>query len=136
VEPIHHLAIGEEWREAVSRGGPYERSTVGRDLADEGFIHCSTASQVEATASRYYAEHEDVVVLEIAPELLDAEIRVEDLAGTGEAFPHVYGPLPLAAVRAVVPLRTWLATRPATFSADARRRGEPSRSRPAPPARP
>jgi glutathione S-transferase len=101
---IHHLALADEWAAALSAGDPYRRSTIGRSLDDEGFIHCSFAHQVAATAERYYAGRSDVVVLEIDIGRVERILRVEDLAGTGEAFPHLYGPLPLEAVVAVTEL--------------------------------
>lgn len=82
----------------MARGVPYRRSTIGASLEEVGFIHCSFAEQLDATRRRFYAGRDDVVVLHIDPELLDAEVRVEDLHGTGEAFPHVYGPIRLDAV--------------------------------------
>lgn len=107
--PLVHLALVAEWEEAVAAGGPYRRSTIGRSLEDEGFVHCAFASQVTGVVERYYGGREDdLVVLGLDPARLDAELRVEDLAGSGEAFPHVYGPIPLDAVRSVVPLRVWL----------------------------
>jgi uncharacterized protein (DUF952 family) len=45
-----------------------------------------------------------VVVLRIAIDRLDAEVRYEDLLGGHEGFPHVYGPLNLNAVVAIIPL--------------------------------
>ena len=50
MDSIYHLAAGAEWSEAIESGGPYSRSTLGKSLADEGFIHCSLASQVGAIA--------------------------------------------------------------------------------------
>lgn len=95
---LYHLAIRDEWEEALTRGGPYRRSTLGRSLADEGFIHCSFAHQVQATADRFYRGRDDLVLLEIDTARLVAEVRVEDLVGAGQAFPHIYGPLPVEAV--------------------------------------
>ena len=92
---LYHLAVREEWDDAVTRGAPYERSTVGRSLADEGFIHCSFANQVQRTADAYYRGRDDVILLTIDPARVPAEIRVE---GSDERFPHIYGPLPLDAV--------------------------------------
>ena len=80
------------------RGVPYERSTIGRSLEQVGFIHCSFEEQVAATFDRFYAGRNDVVLLVIDPSRLAAEVRVEDLTDTGEAFPHLYGPLELDAV--------------------------------------
>lgn len=103
--PLFHLALSDEWREAVECGGPYERSTLGAGLDEVGFVHCSFADQVAPTRDRFYAGRTDVVVLQIDPARLgDVEVRVEDLHGSGEAFPHLYGPLPLDAVVGVEPL--------------------------------
>jgi uncharacterized protein (DUF952 family) len=79
-------------------------STRGRSLADEGFVHCSFAEQVDATADRYYGDADDVVVLRIDPDRLPGAVVVEDIGGAGVAFPHVYGPIPIAAV---VDARPW-----------------------------
>ena len=101
---IFHLALTGEWQEAVDRGGPYERSTIGRSLAEQGFIHCSFEHQVAATAERFYAGRDDVLLLCIDEQRLEHEVRSEDLEGGGETFPHLYGPLP---VDAVVEVRPW-----------------------------
>ena len=42
-------------------------STRGVTLEQEGFIHCSTRDQVEATANRFYGDVEQLVVLTIDP---------------------------------------------------------------------
>jgi uncharacterized protein (DUF952 family) len=101
---IMHVALRDEWQDAVDRGGPYDRSTIGRSLEEEGFIHCSFPEQVDATLARFYRGRDDVVVLHIVPELTDAELRIEDLDDSGTAFPHLYGPVPVAAVVDVRPV--------------------------------
>jgi uncharacterized protein (DUF952 family) len=63
-----------------------------------GFIHCSFAHQVQAIADLIYHGRGDVVLLEIDTSRLEAEVRIENLEGGGQSFPHVYGPLPVAAV--------------------------------------
>lgn len=108
--PIFHLALAGEW-ERARVAGCYDRSTIDRSLAEEGFIHCSFAEQVQATADRYYRGRDDVVLLTIDPERLDAEVRVEEAPGTGQSFPHVYGPVPVGAV---------VAARPVPLGADGR----------------
>ena len=100
---LYHLALVDEWADAVDRAVPYQRSTIGATLEQVGFIHCSFDQQVAATFDRFYAGRDDVVLLVIDPSRLDAPMRVEDLAGTGEAFPHLYGPLELDAVIDVCP---------------------------------
>ncbi len=99
---VLHLAIRGEWESAVGRGGPYDRSTLGVSLEQEGYIHCSFPDQVAATADRYYSGRDDVVVLVIDTARLGVEVRVEDLRDTGIEFPHIYGPIPIEAVVEVV----------------------------------
>ncbi len=97
--PIHHLAEPAHWDAALA-SGRYTRSTLGRSLEEEGFIHCSTAAQVAGVLGRYYAGYVgDLLLLTIDPELLEAPLRwnVANPA-TGESFPHVYGPLNTSAV--------------------------------------
>ena len=101
---LYHIALADDWARAES-AGEYAMSTRGRSLADEGFIHCSFAEQVDATAARFYADIDDAVVLRIDPDRLTSRVVVEDVVGSGERFPHVYGPIPVSAVVEVRPLR-------------------------------
>ncbi len=97
-DPILHLALPDDWAAAFG-DGVYTMSTRGRTLAEEGFIHCSRPDQVEGVANRFYADVDQLVLLAIDTELVGAEIRDEPPApGSPERFPHLYGPLPLAAV--------------------------------------
>jgi glutathione S-transferase len=101
---LFHIALAEDWA-AAQTTGEYVMSTRDRTLAEEGFIHCSFADQVDATAARFYADVDDAIVLRIDPRRLTSRVEVEDLFGTGERFPHVYGPIPVTAVVNVRPLR-------------------------------
>ena len=106
-QQVYHLALAGEWAAAVERGGPYERSTIDQTLDEVGFIHCSFLHQLERTRRRFSAGREDVVLVCIDPRRLDVELRVEDLHGNGEVFPHLYGPLALDAVLEARPLGGW-----------------------------
>jgi len=97
VTELWHLAEGADWAGAT-RTGSYERSTRGRSLAEVGFVHCSYREQLAGVAERYYAGVPDLVLLRIDPARIPAEIRVEG------GFPHVYGPIPVAAVTSAEPL--------------------------------
>ena len=77
------------------------QSTRDRTLAEEGFIHCSYADQVEATLARFYSDLDEVVVLTLDPERLGADV-VDEPTADGTRFPHVYGPLTVGAVIEVV----------------------------------
>ena len=113
VEPLYHLAMADDWAEA-SAAGRYTASTRGRRLDEEGFIHCSFAHQVVATAGRFYGDTDDVVLLRLDTDRLSSPVVVEDLIGSGESFPHVYGPIELVAVLDATPWprpRSWPLTR-------------------------
>lgn len=103
--PLFHLAVRAEWERALE-AGEYRRSTIDTTLEEEGFLHASFAEQVQGVADRYYRDRDDIVLLRVDPSRLDVEVRVEDLGGRGESYPHLYGPLPTEAVVAVtaVPL--------------------------------
>lgn len=88
---IHHVMTPEGW-ERFQTTGTSEQSTRDLTLAEEGFIHCSYAEQLEGTLQRFYADLPEVVVVTLDPDLLSPEIKVEN------GFPHVYGPLALDAV--------------------------------------
>ncbi|MFN9659823.1 MAG: DUF952 domain-containing protein [Cyanobacteriota bacterium] len=98
---LYHLALAEEWREA-RRQGVYTRSTRGRSLADVGFIHASWSHQLTPTWQRFYADLPDLRLLSIDPERLAAAaipVREEPSPPSEERFPHIYGALPIEAVR-------------------------------------
>jgi uncharacterized protein (DUF952 family) len=100
-EHLFHLALRRDW-EAAQEAGEYQVSTRGRTLAEEGFLHASYAHQWQGVRDAYYGDvTEPLVLLEVDPGLLDVPVVDEVPAGGAEAFPHVYGPLPVAAVVAV-----------------------------------
>jgi glutathione S-transferase len=89
---IFHLAEVDGWAEAEA-DGLYRRSTLGRSLAEEGFIHCSHRHQVEEVANAFYRGHRRLLLLVIDPSKVTAEIRDEPAGEGTERFPHIYGPL-------------------------------------------
>jgi uncharacterized protein (DUF952 family) len=100
-ERLFHVTFGRDW-EAAKEVGEYRVSTRGRTLAEEGFLHASYAHQWQGVRDAYYGDvTEPLVLLEVDPGLLDVPVVDEVPAGGAEAFPHVYGPLPVAAVVAV-----------------------------------
>ncbi len=96
-ERVFHLALREDWDDALA-GGAYLQSTLGRSLEDEGFIHCSFADQVQGIADLVYRGRDDVVLLAIDLSRVRVEVRVENVEGAQQSFPHLYGPLPVDAV--------------------------------------
>jgi uncharacterized protein (DUF952 family) len=70
-----------------------------------GFVHCAFEEQVSQVANSFFRGVAKLVVLRIAIDRLNVEVRYEDLQGGDGPFPHVYGPLNLDAVVATMPLR-------------------------------
>ena len=99
---IYHLSTPAEWDEAQA-AGDYTSSSRDRTLADEGFIHCSRADQVAGVLGRFYVDAGPLLLLAVDTELLTAPWQDDEIA-PGVFFPHVYGPINLAAVVAVTPL--------------------------------
>ncbi len=88
---IFHIAKLEDWRRAEKQG---EYRIPG--LVAEGFIHCSTVNQFISVAHRLFKGRKDLILLEIDETLALAQIKYEGEAA--EKFPHIYGPINLAAV--------------------------------------
>jgi uncharacterized protein (DUF952 family) len=97
---IYKICETARWARA-ERDGAFRGSAV--DLAD-GYIHFSTAAQVPDTAAKHFAGMSDLVLVAVAAEDLGDALRWETSRG-GALFPHLYGPLPVAAVRWVQALR-------------------------------
>jgi uncharacterized protein len=106
-----HITERSLW-EAARAAGTYEMSTRGRTLQEEGFIHCSLRGQLVAVAAFLYGGgkgggpgkgHGELVVLVIDSDRLSVPLRYEVPAPGADAFPHLYGPLPVEAVTQVIP---------------------------------
>ncbi|MEV8637116.1 DUF952 domain-containing protein [Streptosporangium sp. NPDC051023] len=99
---ILHLALTTDWN-AAQTAGEYRVSTLGRTLEQEGFIHaCADHTQLHGVAQRFYRDVTDpLVILTIDPTGLD--VRLETPTDSTEAFPHIYGPLPVTAVISTTP---------------------------------
>lgn len=95
---LFHIVSDGQWAQAVADGQLRPAS-----LDTEGFVHCSFAGQLPGTLARHFPGSDGLLVLQIDPAAVAAPVLVEDSYGTGQAFPHVYGPVPVAAVVAVTP---------------------------------
>ena len=85
---------------ALERDGGFAGSADDRR---DGFIHLSTAAQLTATVDKHYAGETNLHVAEVDLAALADAVRWEQARG-GDAFPHLYGDLPLDAVVAYSPL--------------------------------
>jgi uncharacterized protein (DUF952 family) len=100
---IYHIATVADWEQALV-DGEYTTSSRGRTLAEEGFIHASTAGQVAWVANSFYAGVTDLLLLLIDTDKLGSLLRYDPVPGRDESFPHIYGPLSPDAVVDAVPI--------------------------------
>jgi len=99
-DQLYHLVTPGEWDVYGRRG-----QIVPESLATEGFVHCSWGRQVAATVARHFPGVEELLALRIDETALDGVPMVEeDSYGSGQTFPHLYGPVPVGAVVGVVRL--------------------------------
>src|SRR5690349_1869662 len=106
---IYHVTSRSAWGEA-RQSGEYRAES----LDTEGFIHCSTGSQVLPVVEKYYMGQIDLLLLMIDPSRLSSDLKWEPPSGgtpppgvpEGELFPHIYGPINLDAIVNVYPLES------------------------------
>ncbi len=96
---LYHITHREDWERALEEG-VYRADT----LSSQGFIHCSTYTQVQAVATRYYRGQIGLVLLQIDSRKVQPMVRFENLEGGTELYPHIYGPLNLDAVEKIIEL--------------------------------
>ena len=95
---ILHITTHSDWETAVSHP-PYTTAS----LQSDGFIHCSTPAQAVYAANEHFKGQTGFKLLCIDEDLVTAKVVYEDCYETGLKFPHIYGPLNLDAVTAVLP---------------------------------
>jgi len=103
---ILHITSKQEWLESQQRG-----EYVAPSLQSEGFIHCSTEKQVLHVANAFYHGQNALVLLKLDEAKISSELKWEPPAGpvapghsAADKFPHIYGPINLTAVSAVLDL--------------------------------
>ena len=98
---IFHITTQMAWDDAKNTG-EYRAAS----LLTEGFIHCSTLSQVVPVSNLHYKGESKMLLLMIEPTLLSSDLKWEAPSGgnpppgvpVGDQFPHIYGPINLDAV--------------------------------------
>jgi uncharacterized protein (DUF952 family) len=87
------IFTADEWAQFVS-DGVFHGAPV--DLAD-GYIHLSTADQLQGTLDKHFAGQAGLVIAEIDLGALIDTLKWEVSRG-GALFPHVYGMLEIGVV--------------------------------------
>jgi uncharacterized protein (DUF952 family) len=96
---IYKIHPSADWAK-VEQAGVFHGATV--DLAD-GYIHFSTGAQARETAAKHFAGQAGLLLVAVDAAVLGQALIWEPSRG-GALFPHLYGPLPMRAVRWVMPL--------------------------------
>ena len=76
MKTIFHICPREDWEAAQKTGG-----YIAESLETEGFIHCSKAEQIASVAKAFYKGKEGLVLLHIALDKLQVEVRWEEVGG-------------------------------------------------------
>lgn len=100
-EQLLHICGRDEW-DAAQAAGEYRAAS----LEEVGFIHLSAPYQAHLPANRLFAGRTDLVLLWLDPQRLGSPVKWEPgVPSDPESmrFPHLYGPLPVAAVAEVTP---------------------------------
>ena len=97
---VYKVLRRAEWS-AAQETGTFTGSPA--DVCD-GFIHLSAAHQVRGVCDRHFDGEHDLVLLTLDSARLGPALKWE-ASHKGEAFPHLYGPLPLALVKSIADIR-------------------------------
>jgi beta-hydroxylase len=93
----YKILTADQWA-TLQADGVFHGAPV--DLTD-GYIHMSNADQVQATLDKHFDGASGLVIAEVDLAVLGDTVKWE-VARSGALFPHIYGPLPMAAVVGVV----------------------------------
>lgn len=90
---LFHITTRDNW-DQYKNSGNYQPES----LETEGFIHCSTGSQLQDTANRLFGDKDEILLLVIDASMIREDVKYEKDSKTGNKFPHIYAPLSVNAV--------------------------------------
>ncbi|KAB8319298.1 DUF952 domain-containing protein [Tolypothrix campylonemoides VB511288] len=93
---ILHITQQQQWEQAK-----LVKTYRGDTLDSEGFIHCSTPTQIIKVANTFFHNQKELVLLYIDSNKVKPEIRYEGVEDN-ELFPHIYGALNIDAVFKII----------------------------------
>ena len=94
--PIYKVCTEAAYSGALAQG-QFDGSPDDRR---DGFIHLSTADQLEGTLAKHFARQRGLLLLEVDAARLREGLKWEPSRG-GALFPHLYAPLPVTAILSV-----------------------------------
>ncbi len=84
-QTVYKILTFEEW-ESFSTKGVFEGSEIDKR---DGFIHLSTASQVEGTLNKYFIDQKKIMLVALGKADMGSDLKFEP-SRNGENFPHYY----------------------------------------------
>ena len=92
---IYRMLSEEDWH-----AHQFQKIYIPDELERDGFIHFSFKNQLVGVANAVYKNEDKLIVLEIDTDKLEHPdtLKIEDLYGYGEDYPHLYSGLNLSAV--------------------------------------
>ncbi|MFY0653621.1 MAG: DUF952 domain-containing protein [Cyclobacteriaceae bacterium] len=90
---IYHLARPKDW-ESQLQSLNYQADS----LKNEGFIHASFEEQIRETYQKYYSDMQSMVLITIAVDFVEPELKYEFNSTRKASFPHIYGKLNKTAI--------------------------------------
>lgn len=90
---IYKILTADQWNELQTQG-VFSGAPID---VDDGFVHFSTASQVQETADKHFEGQTGLFLLAMGSDALGEQLRWEPSRG-GALFPHLYNPLVLEKV--------------------------------------
>lgn len=96
----YKILTADQWTsfraEAVFSGAPVD--------INDGYIHLSAQDQVAETLAKHFADQDNLILAMVDLSALGSDVKWEPSRG-GALFPHLYGPLPMAAVTTKAKIR-------------------------------
>ena len=89
---VFKIVAEDAWHLALAAG---QFSGSADDVRD-GFIHLSTAKQLDQTLSRHFKGQRGLLAVAYDADALSPHLRWE-MSRSGELYPHLYAPLPTGA---------------------------------------
>jgi uncharacterized protein (DUF952 family) len=96
---VYKVATRADWEAACKIG----RFSGSADDRRDGYIHLSTAEQLDGTLAKHFAGQSDLVLIAICLPDIEPSLRWE-ASGSGKVYPHLYADLPISTATRVVPL--------------------------------
>jgi len=93
---IYHITNTQGFKSLMLTG-----SYLPELFSKDGFVHCSFKDQVVQTANHFFATQTNLILYEINEFSLRNLIKIENLEGGKELFPHVYSSIPMESINQI-----------------------------------